>query len=77
MCAHYGVLLYDTEFRRTVWGLFIADIYMKIFEDNVPNNLDKYIFQFFSEIESSKLLCIGVKLFTIATLGRLILKFIS
>ena len=28
------------------WGIFVADIYMKIFEDNVRKNFDEYFFQF-------------------------------
>ena len=31
-------------------GIFIADIYLKIFEDNVLNIFDKYFFNFFSHI---------------------------
>ena len=30
--------------------VFIADIYVKIFEDNVLNNFDKYFIQFFTDI---------------------------
>ena len=38
-------------------GIFIADILMKIFEDNVLNNFDEYFFLFFSnfcKISSNK-----------------------
>ena len=31
-----------TEYPRTVLGICIADIYLKIFEDNVPNNIIYY-----------------------------------
>ena len=31
-------------------GNFIADSYMKIFEDNILNNFEKYFFQFFSQV---------------------------
>ena len=36
-------------------GIFIADIYMKIFKDNVLNNFDKYTFYFFSSFFSQML----------------------
>ena len=44
----YWGIMQNIEEQRS--GIFIADMYMKIFEDNVLNNFDEYFFNFFTDI---------------------------
>ena len=44
MQSLYRLLWYNTESKNSVGKFFIADIYMKIFEDNVVHIVDKYFF---------------------------------
>ena len=38
--------IYNTEYRRQVWGIFLASIHVKVFEDNALDNFDNFFFQF-------------------------------